>query len=780
MEEEIRGQFEMFNIKPSQEVIAKCLKMCDKYKIDGEDLVDQWFAFTSSKLRGANPTVEYLEQMERKELMKQKVPATITTVQELSPVANSSKAATSEGPLSTPKRNHVPVSRIQTPIQTRNTLEETMSSPSILSQTYSKRTDALSVRCSHNSSKATFKKSSNFDVSVRPLYEDGLQSDRRFMYEVLRKRKQGIDNMTEDLALAIIKKYYNEIGKCNHYLIDKLDMMMNEKSLVEDKTEEFDYEKQNVHIEETPEPNYEPDYDSDLELEPDLEPEPTAEPEREPEYKETLVCGRIVSDSNGKINSQSILLEETAKLNGNCYSLNLSKLPKYSLFCGQVVVVKGESLKKTNRNILLAEEIYTDTDFKLPQEPPLIRDTLQMIVACGPFTPQDNLSFEPLTDLLKYVREHQPHVLLLTGPFYHKDHPGIFNGELRQTVDTFFLDLIDTVMQGVPSNTHVLVVSSHKEPHHYPVYPTIPYEIAQRYSNLTFMPDPCMVNINGLVVAATTADILFDIGSYEIHVDKTNSAPSDRMGRLASYLFKQESFYPLEPVSKDLCIDFSLMERNGVMALKPHVMILPSILRFFIKELDDVLVVNPEKLTKGNSGGTFARLEISPGASQTVCGCLKGSIGICCSKKIGEYGMPMLMDLPKPLDYYQELELKGRDVCYDVVGWPVHPDTGERTVRVLPVKTEFCLNIIFFLAYPLALFLKLCAICCCIRDYEGEQDEFFKEVNVIKYNSGKNHPGPKVDVYRDKDLREAKDTRYIINCMRESQIALQELNKFKE
>lgn len=47
--------------------------------------------------------------------------------------------------------------------------------------------------------------------------------------------------------------------------------------------------------------------------------------------------------------------------------------------------------------------------------------------------------------------------------------------------------------------------------------------------------------------------------------------------------------------------------------------------------------------------------------------------------------MAMLIDLPKPLDAYQEKELRDRPVSYDVVGWPVHPDTGERTVRALPM-----------------------------------------------------------------------------------------------
>lgn len=48
------------------------LEICLKYNISAEDFVDQWIAFTASKLSGAAPTVDHLETMERKELQKSK------------------------------------------------------------------------------------------------------------------------------------------------------------------------------------------------------------------------------------------------------------------------------------------------------------------------------------------------------------------------------------------------------------------------------------------------------------------------------------------------------------------------------------------------------------------------------------------------------------------------------------------------------------------------------------------------------------------------------------
>lgn len=79
--------------------------------------------------------------------------------------------------------------------------------------------------------------------------------------------------------------------------------------------------------------------------------------------------GRIVSDSDKKINQQSILLEGTSETNANhTTTLNINKLPKYSLFPGQVVAIEGDNINPTT---FVAERIYTDAGLSLPEQPPL-------------------------------------------------------------------------------------------------------------------------------------------------------------------------------------------------------------------------------------------------------------------------------------------------------------------------------------------------------------------------------------------------------------------------
>ncbi|CAG9813402.1 unnamed protein product [Phaedon cochleariae] len=108
-------------------------------------------------------------------------------------------------------------------------------------------------------------------------------------------------------------------------------------------------------------------------------------------------------------------------------------------------------------------------------------------------------------------------------------------------------------------------------------------------------------------------------GNEEADRDKNSNGPVDRMGRMASHILNQHSFYPLYPPLKDMCIDHELLEQFGALHCKPHILVLPSNLRHFIKNIQDCLVVNPERVTKGYVAGTFARIEISQGSSKSVC-----------------------------------------------------------------------------------------------------------------------------------------------------------------
>lgn len=62
------------------------------------------------------------------------------------------------------------------------------------------------------------------------------------------------------------------------------------------------------------------------------------------------------------------------------------------------------------------------------------------------------------------------------------------------------------------------MVSAGNDAHSTMVYPTHPYSIRQSYKNLTFLPDPCTVTINGVTIGISSTDILTHILEAELAV----------------------------------------------------------------------------------------------------------------------------------------------------------------------------------------------------------------------------------------------------------------------
>ena len=76
------------------------------------------------------------------------------------------------------------------------------------------------------------------------------------------------------------------------------------------------------------------------------------------------------------------------------------------------------------------------------------------------------------------------------------------------------------------------------------------------------------------------------------------------------FSFQQRSFYPLYPPSEEINMDLEQLETLAKLEVQPHVLILPSDLLHFFKDINGGLVINPQRLTKGAGGGVFARLAI--------------------------------------------------------------------------------------------------------------------------------------------------------------------------
>ena len=57
---------------------------------------------------------------------------------------------------------------------------------------------------------------------------------------------------------------------------------------------------------------------------------------------QVFVCGQVCCDCEGRLNTESVVLQgDMSSSNGKAVPVNISNLPKYSLFPGQVCIIKS-------------------------------------------------------------------------------------------------------------------------------------------------------------------------------------------------------------------------------------------------------------------------------------------------------------------------------------------------------------------------------------------------------------------------------------------------------
>merc|ERR1712241_250323 len=236
-----------------------------------------------------------------------------------------------------------------------------------------------------------------------------------------------------------------------------------------------------------------------------------------------------------------------------------------------------------------------------------LRQELQIVVAAGPYTTSDNFKYEPLQDLLAYVSKNNPHILVLCGPFVDVKHPKLESCEA--TFDSLFGTVMKSVAEAVAdSETTVLVLpSAGRDVHHSFIYPAPPFDESKTTNKIKMVSDPCVVDVEGLTWGITSSDILFHLGKEEISFPPRSG---DRMARLASHLLTQGSFYPLYPPSEEMSVDYEQLESKATMHRAPHLLLLPSDLSHFVREVENCIVVNPGRVTRGQGPGTYARLKM--------------------------------------------------------------------------------------------------------------------------------------------------------------------------
>ncbi|XP_005333503.2 DNA polymerase alpha subunit B [Ictidomys tridecemlineatus] len=329
-----------------------------------------------------------------------------------------------------------------------------------------------------------------------------------------------------------------------------------------------------------------------------------------PAQEPVTLLGQIGCDSNGKLNSKSVILEgDREHSSGAQIPVDLTELKEYSLFPGQVVIMEG--INTTGRK-LIATKLYEGVPlpFYQPTEEDGDFEQTMVMVACGPYTTSDSITYEPLLDLITVINRDRPDVCILFGPFLDAKHEQVENCLLTSPFEDVFRQCLRTIIEGTRSSgSHLVFVPSLRDVHHEPVYPQPPFS----YSDLSredkkrvqFVSEPCSLSVNGVIFGLTSTDLLFHMGAEEI---SSSSGTSDRLSRILKHILTQRSYYPLYPPQEDMAIDYENFYAYAQLLVTPDVLIVPSELRYFVKDILGCVCVNPGRLTKGQVGGTFGRL----------------------------------------------------------------------------------------------------------------------------------------------------------------------------
>ncbi|EAT40593.1 AAEL007692-PA [Aedes aegypti] len=601
--ESLRDQFDELGVDPSPEVVNKCIEICTRYDIeDAVEFVETWMAYSVSKLGGAEPTVDNLRDMESHEFAnrgrKTAGPATNRVKQRedfgspRSPPEDGSEAGLviySNANLDsvesdvlgsygcvTPKAQK-PVSRLHGSTPDRS---KVLFSPASYSPITSKRSQDQDGPNNSGNVVYTF---GNGQL-LKQVNWSTTDVDRRNPLSI----KYMFDSSYERILILGDRIYEGGKRICRRLA----SLRQEERADLPEKLDKTECDELTAHKNEQ---------DEILEK---VGIRHVDHPCTEP----VNIMGRIVVHPEKK--QDRVAIVDFDELTLRQMKLDFSKMKTWSVFPGETVVMEGVNPRG---NVFEVHNIYYEIDLELPKAPMKLGNEVNMVIASGPYTDKDDLLYEKLSDLLTYCKNNCPDVLILTGPFGDISNP-LF-GTIAETYEEYFEKIIINIMSSVSPNTEVLIVSHHDDLMSMFVFPSFPYTISTSFPNLRFLPDPCIISINGLEIGITTADIIKDLSEAEVSGDPKG----DKIKRAFNYMFHHKTFYPLNPPPENLPLDMDLLSTFGKLSRVPNMMICPGDLKCYIRDVHRCVCINPGRLSDQTSGeGTFARVVIKQPESEAA------------------------------------------------------------------------------------------------------------------------------------------------------------------
>jgi DNA polymerase alpha subunit B len=343
--------------------------------------------------------------------------------------------------------------------------------------------------------------------------------------------------------------------------------------------------------------------------------------------KEIIAVGRIASDSlEGKLNSSSMVLETSRRMGAALrVPLKVDKLPSAQFFPGQIVALRGINASGEYFSVLEVLKIpllpsaastpaaINSTNQRLETITSGMDFPLNILIASGPYTADDNLEFEPLKALCTKAAEECADTLILTGPFLDLEHPLLAAGDFELpdvpgldpdtvTLATMFRHWISTPLQrltmAVPNITIILVPSVRDAVNKHVSWPQemlVKQELGLP-KRARVAPNPVSLSLNESMFQVSSHDVLYELRREEVITG--NPPQTDLLTRLPGYLIQQRHFAPVFPptareylpksgveggMATGAMLDVGYMKLGEWKNARPDVLITPSFLPPFVK-----------------------------------------------------------------------------------------------------------------------------------------------------------------------------------------------------
>lgn len=339
---------------------------------------------------------------------------------------------------------------------------------------------------------------------------------------------------------------------------------------------------------------------------------------------EIVAVGRIASDSiEGKLNPASLVLETSRRSGaGKRVPLNVDSIPSVNFFPGQIVALLGInasgnyfSVKEVLPPPLLPPAVSSVPTIETTNERVSESGTspLNVMIASGPYTTDDNLDFEPLKEICQKAAESYADGLILMGPFLDIEHPLLASGDFdlpesnnidpdTVTLTTVFRHFISTQLQklaaAVPSITIALVPSVRDAVSKHVSWPQeqLPKKELGLPKQARMVSNPVTFSLNETVIGMCSHDVLYELRREEALHGRPKEA--NILTRLVKYMIEQRHFMPIfPPSSRDAlprsgidgglatgaALDVPYFKLGEWWNVRPDILIVPSMLPPFVK-----------------------------------------------------------------------------------------------------------------------------------------------------------------------------------------------------